>query len=366
MEKPLQQNLSASATLTGDPARYRGGLQELRNGITGWLQPNGGWGESNAGLVAGHRESLLVDTLWDLQLSRRMLSALSGHLKTAPIRTVVNTHSDGDHWWGNQLTQAREIIATERAARVMAHEGPELMKKLSLAGGLFRCLGHCLPGSVRRARCAAIADYFAAMMQPFVFKDIRPTLPTSTFSGIHRMEVGGRAVELIEVGPAHTAGDLVVVVPDARVLFAGDIVFLGTTPVMWEGPLRNWIAALETILKMDVEVIVPGHGPVTDKAGIELLRGYWVWLERMVQREHARGTIAPEACARIANSDEFHHRGYAGWECPERLVVNVHTLYRERAGKTSPPTVLDRLRIMSRMAVAAKDFPDAARVCPRG
>jgi hypothetical protein len=66
-----------SRSLHGAPARYAGGLADLGRGVWAWLQPNGGLGESNAGLVVGTGESLLIDTLWDLPLTRRMLEAMA-------------------------------------------------------------------------------------------------------------------------------------------------------------------------------------------------------------------------------------------------------------------------------------------------
>src|SRR5438552_13853485 len=105
-------------TLFGKPARYDGGLQEVAEGTFAWLQPNGEFGESNAGVVVGEGEALLVDTLWDPVLTRRMLDSIGAHIG-APISTLVNTHSDGDHVWGNQLLAGTEIIATHAAARII-------------------------------------------------------------------------------------------------------------------------------------------------------------------------------------------------------------------------------------------------------
>src|SRR3954462_13034469 len=107
------------ATLFGDPGRFPAGLTEVAPGVHAWMQPNGAWGESNAGLVVGDSASLLIDTLWDLPLTRRMLAAMRPLVADAPIRMLVNTHGDGDHWWGNELVEAPEIVATAAAA---AHE----------------------------------------------------------------------------------------------------------------------------------------------------------------------------------------------------------------------------------------------------
>jgi glyoxylase-like metal-dependent hydrolase (beta-lactamase superfamily II) len=323
--------------LFGDPERFPGGLIEVAGGVHAWVQPNGAWGESNAGLITGAGESLLVDTLWDLPRTRRMLDAMAPLVAQAPVRTLVNTHGDGDHWWGNELVGAREIIATDAAA---AHE-MRTVKPASMVA--LRRLG----GALERAGRPS-GRFLHGMTAPYEHRGITLTRPTRTFSGRLELDVGGRKVELIEVGPAHTHGDLIVHVPDARVVFAADVVFLQSTPVMWAGPLENWLRALDTIAALDPEVIVPGHGPVTDVAGLEPLRAYWTYLESAARRR-------PDARA-IVHSDEFAAQPFAGWECPERAVINVHTLQRLRRGgaEPKPPAVV---RIVAQVGALAAELP---------
>jgi glyoxylase-like metal-dependent hydrolase (beta-lactamase superfamily II) len=249
----------------------------------------------------------------------------------------VNTHGDGDHWWGNELVGAREIIATDAAA---AHE-MQALKPSSMRA--LRQLGTALERAGRPSgRC------LRGMTEPYEHRGITLTRPTRTFSGRLELDVGGRKVELIEVGPAHTQGDLIVHVPDARVVFAADVVFLQSTPVMWAGPLGNWLRALDTIAALDPAVIVPGHGPVTDIAGLDEIRAYWTYLESAARRR-------PDARA-IVRSDEFAAQPFAGWECPERAVINVHTLTRLRRGgaEPKPPAVV---RIMVQVGRLAAELP---------
>ena len=319
------------ATLYGDAQRFAGGLTEVAAGVHAWLQPNGAWGESNAGLVVGDGASLLIDTLWDLPLTRRMLAAMRPLVADAPIRTLVNTHGDGDHWWGNELVGAGEIVATQAAA---THEMRAIAPGALLA---TRRLGQALALAGRPS-----GRYLAAMMAPFAFGAITLTPPTRTFSGRLELEVGGRAVELIEVGPAHTQGDLIVHVPDARVVFAADVVFVGSTPVMWAGPLENWLRALDTIEALAPAVIVPGHGPLIDVAGLEPLRAYWRHLESAARV----GTPARS----IVLSDEYP---FGDWECPERAVINLHTLARRGPEPQGPA----RLRILAAVGRLAAELP---------
>ena len=78
------------------------GLVKLTDRAYGYLQKDEGLGWNNAGLIAGKGEALLIDTLFDLPLTRKMLDAITKKVGK-PIRRVVNTHHNGDHFWGNQL-----------------------------------------------------------------------------------------------------------------------------------------------------------------------------------------------------------------------------------------------------------------------
>src|SRR5208282_417573 len=104
---------------------YTKGLHDLGNGCYAYLQPDGGWGWSNAGLVADHGESLLIDTLFDLKLTREMLDTMrrAEPRAAAHIGALVNTHSNGDHTFGNQLVSGAEIIASKACAEEMIHDG---------------------------------------------------------------------------------------------------------------------------------------------------------------------------------------------------------------------------------------------------
>ena len=99
-----------------DETPYTTGLHEVADGVFAWLQPDGGWGWSNAGLLATDGGSLLVDTLFDLELTRTMLDAMAPITDTRPIGTLVNTHANGDHCYGNSLVTDAEIVTTEASS----------------------------------------------------------------------------------------------------------------------------------------------------------------------------------------------------------------------------------------------------------
>jgi len=284
-----------------------GELREVADRVLAWLPPTGGWGWSNAGLVVDGGAGLLVDTLFDLKLTAEMLAAMRSAAPDAEIGTVVNTHANGDHCYGNQLLGGSRIVATRRAAAEMEHVPPS-----RLAGLL-----------ASTAAMGTVGDYVQEIFGAFEFDGIELTLPTDTFDDRLALTVGDTAVELVELGPAHTEGDLVALVPARRTLFTGDLLFIGGHPIVWAGPVANWIAALDRILAMDVDVIVPGHGPVTDKTGVADVRAYFVELLDAARALYEEG-LAPLDAARRLRIDRA-----AAWGESERLVVNVAACFRD-------------------------------------
>ncbi|MFT3854144.1 MAG: MBL fold metallo-hydrolase [Ilumatobacteraceae bacterium] len=307
--------------------RYTTGLHELGDSCFAYLQPDGSWGWSNAGLVVGDGASLLVDTLFDLRLTQRMLDAMNPATTTAPIATLVNTHANGDHCYGNELVEQAEIIATSAAAHEMTEVPPALLAGLMHAEG-------------------DVGELFRSFFGDFEFDGIDVRLPTRTFDGRLDVEVGGRVVELIEVGPAHTAGDALAYVPDARMIFTGDILFVGGTPIVWAGPLSNWVAACDLILGLDVDTVVPGHGPVTDKSGVAEVRDYLAFVDEAATARHDAGVDGWEAARDIAR-EIGANREFQGWGEAGRIAVNVDTVYRTLDPAYQSPNVVEQFRRMA-------------------
>ena len=287
-------------------AGYERGLIEIADGVWAWLQPDGSWGWNNAGLIGGDGASLLVDTLFDLRLTQEMLDGMGGITGTRPIQTLVNTHANGDHCFGNQLVEA-EIVATEACFDEFGMDSPEMLAQLTTAD-----LGDPVVNRFVR-------EAFGA----FDFSGIVATPPTRTFVDQLELAVGGRRIDLIEVGPAHTNGDLIAYVPDAKTVFSGDILFIYGTPIVWAGPIDNWIRACDRILALDVETIVPGHGPITDREGPKMVSDYLRFVQKEAGERQDAGMSASDA-ARDIELGEFGE-----WTDSERLAVNVHAVYRD-------------------------------------
>jgi len=309
-------------------AAYERGLCEVGDRVFAWLQPDGGWGWSNAGLVVDGEDTLLVDTLFDLRLTREMLDAMARAVPAAAtIGTVVNTHANGDHCYGNQLVAGSDIVASTSAAEEMARVPPSILATM-----------------VSAAASNPVGEYVRRIFGAFDFDGITLTLPTRTFDGRLDVMIGDTPARLLELGPAHTAGDVVVEVPARRVLFSGDLLFIGGHPIIWAGPVGNWVRALDRILAMDVDVIVPGHGPITDKAGVAELRAYFIELESAARRCWEEG-VSPLDAARRIRIDRA-----VGWGEAERLVVNVAACYQGFAGDTDRPETGDLFADMAALA----------------
>jgi len=309
---------------------YERGLAEVGEGILAYLQPDGGWGWSNAGLVSDGEATLLIDTLFDLHLTEAMLAEMRRAVPAAErIGTLVNTHANGDHCYGNQLLAGAggtRIIASEASAAEMSELPPAAMAAL-----------------VEQApQMGALGEFFLRCFGGFDFNGIEPAVPAETFSGELSLRVGDREVRLLEVGPAHTRGDTMAWLPSERVLFTGDILFHGAHPIAWAGPVSNWIAACELIESLAPEAIVPGHGPLARLEDVRELRAYFEYLYEQARAAHADGLTPMQAARRIAMDR------WAEWGEAERLVVNIATIFGELSGE-GPPNALEAFGQMAEL-----------------
>lgn len=319
--RPNPDTKPAPQRVNRTPARvpYTRGLHEVGDRVWAWTLPDGGYGWSNAGLIAGEGASLLVDTLFDLALTREMLSAMRPFTDSAPITDALITHSNGDHTHGNQLLDPSvRIIAAHGTADEIAHGmAPEMLAMAQTAN-----LGPIATPYTR--------DRFGH----FDFSGIKVRNADQTFEHNLAVEVGGRRIDILNLGPAHTAADSVVHVPDAGVLFGGDLLFIGCTPIVWAGPSANWVAACDTMIALDAPTVVPGHGPVTDPDGIRAVRGYLVHVAEHAEAAYRKGLSWAEA------ADTIDLGEYATWLDAERVVVNVYQRYRELDSQTPQLAVM--------------------------
>ncbi|QDU63078.1 Hydroxyacylglutathione hydrolase [Planctomycetes bacterium Pan216] len=278
--------------------------------------------DSNSGLInAGG--VVVVDTQSDLGHARRMIELFSDIWRGEPEK-VVNTHEDCDHVWGNQLFEGAEIIGHRSLPERMKEVAdPALLVRLQRAvkGGLSRWLLKRL-----RPSLLALGDQ---LREDYDFEGVHVVPPTTLFDERLDLNLDGLEVHLYHVGPAHQRGDVIVHVPSENVVFAGDVLFRGCTPAGWFGTHANWLRALDLLIDLRPDVIVPGHGPLCGLEGPRELKDYLVYVQEEARPHFEAGRSTLEAAKRIDFGPS------AGWKCPARLYFNVERAYREFRG--DPP-----------------------------
>jgi cyclase len=299
------------------------GLVRLTDHAGAYLQPDGSFGLSNAGVLIGRDGVTLVDTFFDLAHTRRLLDSVAG---LGRVRRVVNTHHNGDHCWGNQLVRDVEIIGHRRCRELMPTLPPALLEQLRHAPA-------DRPG----------VAFLKVGMERFDFSDIELTPPTTVFDERLTIWVDDQPVELLYLGPAHTAGDVAVWLPAERVLYTGDLLFRNCAPLGWAGTFARWIAALDTMLALDPALVVPGHGPVSGSEGLREQREYLAYVLGEARTGLAAGRSPLDTALGIDLGP------YASWTDGERIVAVVTRAFRELRGEPEDAPI-DFLAIADDMA----------------
>jgi cyclase len=265
----------------------------VADGVFAYVQPDGTWWINNTGFVADGDSVLCIDTCATERRTRACLEAVKAQTGTTP-QILVNTHHHGDHTNGNGLVAGATIIGHRRCREEM------------LRNGILRPEG---------------------LFEPVEWGELTLAPPVLTFEERLDVYVGDRRVELLHLGTAaHTTNDVVAWLPDDGVLFTGDLAFNGGTPFVLMGSVAGSLLALDRLVELDAEVIVPGHGPPTGPEVLDTVGSY----VRLVQ-EHAevayKAGLTPLEAARQLDLGPFAELTDA-----ERLAGNMHRAYAECAG----------------------------------
>lgn len=312
------------------PKNYAKGLFQVGANTYAYTQPDGNWGLSNAGLITDGDQSMLVDTLMDLRLTGEMLETMADAVPASrKIDILVNSHADIDHTYGNQLVKGARIVASRGTLDEFFKVPPDYLHKLVTIDDREGAL------------------YMAEKMGTRLFdvSDIVLTPPTETFDRQTTIMVGDKEVRLLNVGPAHTSGDTIVHSVQDRVVFTGDLLFVGVHPAIWDGSVDGWIAACDTMLALDADTIVSGHGPVTDKRGLEIFRAYLAMIRDEVRKRFDAGLSVEEAAFDLVLSPPYDE-----WLSPERMVGTVNYLYRQFGSTETIDDVVGIFAALSRYA----------------
>jgi cyclase len=272
-------------------------VDPLAAGSFAFVQPVGGWMVNNCGVVVdGSGGAVLVDTTSTERRNRALLAEVAKVSSGAP-RAVVNTHHHPDHTYGNGFLP-RETV-------VIGHE---------------QCRAEVLRAGLEATKVITEPDYGDLTLRP----------PEVTFADRLTLHLLEFPVELRHVGRAHTSNDVLVWLPEQRVLFAGDLAFAGGQPFLLEGSVGGFRGAVAQMRELAPEVLMPGHGPVRrgDEVGrlLDDLDAYVAYVAEVAAASYAEG-LTPLEAARKHRDNAF-----SGWAETERFVGNLHRAYSELAG----------------------------------
>ena len=213
---------------------------------------------SNAGFVVTPAGVVVIDALGSPELARRLLNEIA-KVTNKPIHTVVLTHYHADHIYGLQVFK-------DLGARIVAH-------------GAAR---EYLTSDTARLRLESSRQE----LWPWVDEKTRLVAADEWLTAAKALTIGGVRFDIQPVGPSHTAEDLVVYLPQQKVLFAGDLVFRNRIPFVGQADSRHWIDAMQSLLKFDTRWVVPGHGPISNdpKGDMTLTREYLIYLREAMGR----------------------------------------------------------------------------------
>jgi cyclase len=270
-------------------------LEEVSPGIYAYIQLDGSWGLNNAGFIVGEDAVTVIDSCFNEKRARAYNDVIAG-VTSLPIRTLVNTHHHGDHTNGNYLSPQATIIGHEQCRQWMIDT-------------------------------AVSSNRHAGLFPNVDWGDIKIAPPFVTFEDRLNIYVGDLKVEAIYVGPAHTTNDVILWIPERKLLFAGDIIFNGGTPFVSMGSVAGMLVALEQIRALGAEKIVPGHGLVCGAEQIDEQVAYLRFIQEVARKGFDAGKTPLEA-ATAADLGRF-----AALLDAERLVGNLHRAYSEIRGE---------------------------------
>jgi glyoxylase-like metal-dependent hydrolase (beta-lactamase superfamily II) len=226
---------------------------------------------ANAGIIVGKDGIVVVDTLISAKEAKRFIKDIRS-VSRRPIKYVVNTHYHLDHAFGNSefVKLGAVIIAQENDKKAMENTVEETLKKIGEYG-----------------------------LTPEDMKGTAPAYPVLAYGDRMEIDLGGQKIELIHARHSHTDGDTLVYLRDKKILFAGDILFTNYHPFLGEGNIEEWAKELDDIKSLDVDKIIPGHGPLSGKKDLEDMKEYILRFDQIAQALVSQSNDVQEIAAAI-------------------------------------------------------------------
>jgi cyclase len=293
------------------------GVKQLTSNAYAYIQAKATWYWNNAGFVVGKDYVVVVDSLATVGLTWKFRDEIR-KVTDKPVRYLINTHHHGDHIYGNHVFAGATIISHDYCRREAIEQGirdPDLMNTI---------------------------------FPEFDFRGIAITPADITFDNQLSLYMDGQEVRLLHFEPGHTAGDIIVYLPDEGIIFAGDFIFLYSTPLGMEGSFAGWLRNLDAMENLGAQTYVPGHGPVCGAEGLNLCRDYLLLVQREARKRFDKGMTVDEA-AKDIDLGQFKQ-----WPDRERILANLERLWREFRGEDPTTSKLDVTELFLRMDAMAK------------
>jgi len=274
---------------------------------------------SNALVLVGEFDTLVVDSHVTPAAARALLDSISV-ITDKPVRYLVNSHYHFDHAHGNQsFPDGVEIIGHEFTRSKLSGENGNVLQE-----NTFKSFSDGVPATVANperqvaaaddpARKASLQERHRVQLDYMnAIQEVVPTPPNITLETkmtlFQVVAAGSREIQLLHFGRAHTGGDVVIFLPQEKVVFTGDMMLPGLA-YMGDGHVDEWPETLEGLKTLDFDTWLPGHGPVmTSMEPIDnfqsYLRDLWLKTEQM----HGQGVTAEQAAQQIDmtnHSDNF-------------------------------------------------------------
>jgi cyclase len=310
------------------PSGHDVAVRELAPGVWSYAQHDGSWWVNSTGFILAEDRTILIDTCSTERRTRDLLAEVARH-SPRPVTTVINTHSHGDHTYGNGLTGASTIIGHPNCRDEMMRD--TLLAEPPLAFD-------------------PVPDWGNVTLAP-------PNLTVADRIDVH---ADSRLLQVQSIGvPAHTTGDLVVWLAEYGVLFTGDLVFNGGTPLLMFGSVVGYLTALERLASFGAETLVPGHGEPCGPRIIDPLHRYAEFVLDKAADGRRRGQTPAQVAAHLSLGE------FDAWLDPERIVLNLHRAYADldagEAGSTGgTPTASSPAALTAAVSEpSAVDIPSA-------
>ena len=297
-------------------------LTQLAWGVYAFI---GAGGDSNAGAILTSEGLLVIDAQQHATLGRQFRRALARETGK-PVEWLIFTHYHLDHTGGSPVfAEEAPVLAQERTRdKLCAILGPgkENPRNVTDFDTKIRLLFGPNIGSLIPPNDPGWAWFKKRIASP-EYETVSVALPTRTFTQRHTLDLPGRTVVLEYVGPAHCEGNIIVFLPENRIVFVADLFFVGRFPWLGDGDIEGWIRALDWVAELEVEQVVPGHGPPVTLKEVGEFRDMLFALHEAVAEAAASGIDEDQAAATVRLPAYESLPRYREW-----MPWNVRNLFR--------------------------------------